>query len=373
MSIAFVSPSFFPAVRYGGPTFSSLQLSKMLASFGYSIDLYTTDAGVDSQKNHMPNQLSHFRKIYRSQRSFPEALFFNWKGILNLYKNRKTYDLFFVNGIFHGFYIALIGLALVGQMKIVISVRGSIFPDAIKPGYSFGKYIFLITFIRPFRNLFYFHCCSQKEIDDIAACGIPRSKSFVINNLSFDLKDLDAVLSRVGLEFSRQAKLVYMGRHSWEKGVDRLPEIGRILQDLGVQLVIISQDYEKFMSSDEFKDIEVRSPLYGPEKFSFLANHLGLILPSRSENFGNVVLEALAVGTPVICSSAAGACELLDDQSKGVVIDFDCNDWHSELAEYVTNLLTKTPRVQFDPFGFASRLNELWRQEINRIVDETGR
>ena len=40
----------------------------------------------------------------------------------------------------------------------------------------------------------------------------------------------------------------------------------------------------------------------GEEKNKVIASNMALVLPSKSENFGNVVLEALAQGTPVIAS-----------------------------------------------------------------------
>ena len=42
-----------------------------------------------------------------------------------------------------------------------------------------------------------------------------------------------------------------------------------------------------------------------------LAESLALVLPSSEEQWGNVVNEALAMGVPVICSTAVGACDLL--------------------------------------------------------------
>lgn len=51
-------------------------------------------------------------------------------------------------------------------------------------------------------------------------------------------------------------------------------------------------------------DVTFTGPLYGPEKDAAYRVARGLILPSYTENFGGVVLNALAFGLPVLTSAA---------------------------------------------------------------------
>lgn len=51
-------------------------------------------------------------------------------------------------------------------------------------------------------------------------------------------------------------------------------------------------------------DVTFVGPLYGPEKDAAYRMARGLILPSYTENFGGVVLDALAFGLPVLASAA---------------------------------------------------------------------
>lgn len=51
-------------------------------------------------------------------------------------------------------------------------------------------------------------------------------------------------------------------------------------------------------------DVTFTGPLYGPEKDAAYRMARGLILPSYTENFGGVVIDALAFGLPVLTSEA---------------------------------------------------------------------
>jgi glycosyltransferase involved in cell wall biosynthesis len=56
--------------------------------------------------------------------------------------------------------------------------------------------------------------------------------------------------------------------------------------------------------------VEVPGPIYGDRKREVLASAWVLCLPSRYESFGAVLIEALAQGTPVVCSVECGFPEI---------------------------------------------------------------
>jgi glycosyltransferase involved in cell wall biosynthesis len=51
-----------------------------------------------------------------------------------------------------------------------------------------------------------------------------------------------------------------------------------------------------------------------------------VVLPSRYDGFGQVVIEALAAGTPVIVSSKAGSSEFFGREDGALVVDPDVQD-----------------------------------------------
>ena len=69
------------------------------------------------------------------------------------------------------------------------------------------------------------------------------------------------------------------------------------------------------------------------QKFSVLAGHDLIILPSHDENFANVVIESLSVGTPVLISSNVGLADYVLENQLGWV----CSTNEKELARTIEN------------------------------------
>jgi glycosyltransferase involved in cell wall biosynthesis len=62
-----------------------------------------------------------------------------------------------------------------------------------------------------------------------------------------------------------------------------------------------------------------------------------VVLPSRFDGFGLVVMEALALGTPVIVSSQAGAAEFVGPEHGAIVADPEVGSLALALQEVVAS------------------------------------
>jgi glycosyltransferase involved in cell wall biosynthesis len=63
--------------------------------------------------------------------------------------------------------------------------------------------------------------------------------------------------------------------------------------------------------------------VHGPEKWALLASAQVFALPSYSENFGNVILEAMAAGCPVVVTQEVGLASVVRDTGAGLVVPGD--------------------------------------------------
>ena len=75
----------------------------------------------------------------------------------------------------------------------------------------------------------------------------------------------------------------------------------------------------------------------GPEKY--LADFDVLVLPSHNEPFGRVLIEAMALGVPVIGADSGAVPEIIDDGEDGFLVPLDAPD---SLAEAIFNLYNHT-------------------------------
>ena len=70
----------------------------------------------------------------------------------------------------------------------------------------------------------------------------------------------------------------------------------------------------------------------GQDKIDFLANADLFCLPSHNENFGNVYVESLATGTPIVASKMTPWSE---------VEDYDCGKWVENSIEETSSAMNE--------------------------------
>ncbi|OGY87646.1 MAG: hypothetical protein A2233_01705 [Candidatus Kerfeldbacteria bacterium RIFOXYA2_FULL_38_24] len=139
--------------------------------------------------------------------------------------------------------------------------------------------------------------------------------------------------------------LVYMGRVSFEKNIEKiikaLPLIKNKIPD--INLVIIGDGPEKKRLQKLTKDLGMQKHilftgfLYQQELIDTLQANEIFVTASTSENMPLSVLEAMAVGLPVVAVKALGMPEIVEDRHNGLLTD---TDNENELAEKILKLLT---------------------------------
>jgi glycosyltransferase involved in cell wall biosynthesis len=88
-----------------------------------------------------------------------------------------------------------------------------------------------------------------------------------------------------------------------------------------------------------------------------------LVLPSTDEPFGRVLIEAMAVGLPVVATASGGAPEIVVDGATGLLAP---PSDAGALADAIAELLSDPPRAR--AMGAAGRVRALERFDVRRVA-----
>jgi glycosyltransferase involved in cell wall biosynthesis len=129
----------------------------------------------------------------------------------------------------------------------------------------------------------------------------------------------------------------FLGRLVLEKGLDVFADAIEAARELGVPLkvVAIGDGPARGYFAERLPDAIFTGQLTGADLAVALASTDVFFNPSITETFGNVTLEAMACGLPVIAAVATGATSLVKDEVTGKLSDpGDIDDFAQSLAEY---------------------------------------
>jgi glycosyltransferase involved in cell wall biosynthesis len=120
---------------------------------------------------------------------------------------------------------------------------------------------------------------------------------------------------------------LFLGRLNWKKGLDRLLAAFARVDD--ARLVIAGNDDDRYRPALEERArqlgladrVTFTGPVHGASKAALLTGAQLLVLPSYSENFGNVVLEAMAAGRPVVVTPEVGLAPVVASTGAGLVAE----------------------------------------------------
>jgi len=145
--------------------------------------------------------------------------------------------------------------------------------------------------------------------------------------------------------------LLYAGRISWEKNLHLLTQAYRNMDHKRCHLVIVGQGPAFGEVQQELADLPVTFTGYlqGEDLAAAYASADIFVFPSRSETFGQVVLEAMASGLPVAGVYSEGVCDLVQNGETGYLLDTQGLSEKEEALAYqeiIAHLIANVPVCQ---------------------------
>ena len=320
MKISLIIPSFYPAVVYGGPIFSTLHTSKALAELdGVEVYTSTTNANMDSYLDVDTHKWIAFDnnfyvKYYHDTKLNKLSL----SLLFNLWKDIKQSDVVHIQSVFSSSTLIALVYAKLFKKPMLLSPRGQFGGWCLEHG-SLGKRHWLNYLVKPFARSLTWHATAQQEKEEIKAIFPNANVEVIPNGIDFEsfqnfskISREEFVLRYAGVKLKVSEIIVSMGRLQQKKGFDILIDSFHKALDVRPDIKLLIAGHNEGEENNLKRQI-IRLGLQdtvfligaisGQDKIDFLANADLFVLPSHNENFGNVYLESLAVGTPIIAST----------------------------------------------------------------------
>lgn len=319
MKVLFPLHLFYPS-RLGGPANAVYWLCKALARKGYEVFVVATREGIDEGRVNLDKWVDvdgiNVRYCDTSSK-------FSTAVIKHSLKEVKNVDTVVFSSIcfLPNFFISIV--TRISGKKIVWSPRGELFDTAVQG--SKGKRFYFTVLNALMGKHILFHATS--EVEKVAIqYFFPKSEVVIIPNYMEVPEKEDVV--------SDYSDLLYVGRIAPIKALDNLIyglSLSQVFRQSESKLIIVGgvekqfEDYyQSLLKQVEREGLRDRvffvGSLMGKEKFKAYASARYSFLVSHSENFGNVVIEALSQGTPVVASKGTPWVSL-EEEGAGFWVD----------------------------------------------------
>jgi glycosyltransferase involved in cell wall biosynthesis len=324
-----VVPSYFPAVRYGGPIRSVHGLAAALVRQGHEVHVYTTSIDGDQDLAVPIDQPVDLDGVQVHYFRVPALRRLCWAPQMarRLRERVAQFDVVHLHSVYLWPTWAAARAAERAGVPFLLAPRGMLVAELIRRKSRWLKTAWISLIER--RSLAAaagLHVTADLETDELRALGLPMPPIFCVPN-GVAWPSAHASLAAGPFADLQRPYALFLGRLNWKKGLDRLVRCWRHVHEL--PLVIVGNDeegyrqsLEKLAAAEGVAD-RIRFAGYASDehKWALYANAEMFLLPSYSENFGNVVAESMAMACPVVLTPEVGLATLVRETNAGLVVD----------------------------------------------------
>lgn len=343
LKILHIVPSYLPARRYGGPILSIHGLCAESARQGHDVHVYTTN--VDGRDNSdvplgEPVSMEGVKVSYFPSKRL-RRLYYSPQMESTLSGSIGKFDVLHLHSIFLWPTWMAARYARENNKPYLVAPRGMLVKELVNRRGRLRKTAWIRLIEKQnLERADVVHVTSEKEGAEIRRFGFALRRLEVIPNGCSVISD---EIFHTSVSSVERPKVLYLGRLSWKKGLDRLIESMVFVPD--ADLILAGNDEEAYrVKLDSVaerhgltKRIEYLGFVDGAEKSRLLRSAHMLVLPSYSENFGNVVLEAMTHGCPVIVTPEVGIAESVRTAGAGWVVPGEPAQLGAAIARLCSN------------------------------------
>lgn len=302
------------------------KLSEELVKAGLNVEVFTTLANGKTELAFPAGRLTwiekvpvwFFKRLTKDHSHFSPALF---KHLFKTIKNTNEPLIIHIHAWWNLISIVSCWIAQFKKIPVVLSPRGTLSNYSFHNKNNFiKKWIHFLAGEKLLSNCS-FHVTSEQEKKDVVELVNPKHIKVIPNFiylpefLNLTLRNKNTIL-----------KLLFLSRIEAKKGLEILLEAldgidiqykltiagsGELEYINSLQKIVHKRSMDDFVTWIGFQSNET--------KFDVLQDHDLLVLPSYNENFGNVIIESLAVGTAVLISEQVGLADYVLAKNSGWV------------------------------------------------------
>ena len=320
LKITHFIPVYAPAWQFGGPILSVSRLCEALVKIGHEVNVLTTNAGLpqlsDEELGHIINRngvkVTYFPVDQQGGAIRSNAL---QVALMNCLQD---IDILHLSSIWQPLGISAQREAYRLDIPVIQSLRGALGPYSRSKGW-WKKIPYYYLKERPWlQKAAGLHVTTVQEAEELTALKLKAPCHLLANPIDLENLRIDAgerARWRQKYKINDGVPLLMIcGRQHHKKGLDLLPSVLQQLKQLSWEIVLVGHDEDGSGArfKNDLKRYNLESRLIDlasqpAQKLNSIYNAADLLLlPSRHENFGNVVIEALASGCAVAVSDKTG-------------------------------------------------------------------
>jgi glycosyltransferase involved in cell wall biosynthesis len=371
LKILQINASYKPAFVYGGPTMSVSKLSEELVKAGVVVDVFTTTANGERELDVTANrpvtvegvQVTYFTRITGDPSHVSPRLL--WA----LWKNAREYDVIHIHAWWNLVSVFSALIAQFRQVPVLISPRGTLSSYTFNNKKSFVKKSLHRLLGVKLLTKSYIHATSAAEYRNLVE--LFKAKKII------NLPNFVELPSRAPGDYVTAGpvfKLLFLSRIEQKKGLDLLLDALPLIKFPYILTIAGSGDKDyiaelkKKARNNLCEDRVSWAGFQGENKFTLLEEHHLMVLPSYDENFGNVVIESLAMGTAVLVSEYVGLADYVKANRFGWVCGTDVDAIAGNINAIVSAEQDELLRINKEaPVKIAGDFNE--QELVRKYID----
>ena len=311
--LCFVS-HYLPGYKSGGPVKSINNLVEHLSD-DFEFLIITTDRDLKDKKPYPAIRINQWNKVGNAKVFYASKSFMNIISLLKFIKTTK-HDIIYLNSFFN-FRFTIIPLIirkffLSLDTPFILVPRGEFSAEALNIKFWKKKlYIVVASMINLFDKIVW-QAASKSEYKDIFInLSIKKNLVKIAPDLSKKYKTSKKFNLKKNKKTPGNLKIIFLSRINPMKNLDFLIKVlDRTKKKISLNIYGPIEDKKYWNKCKNLINhmpsniVVIYKGVALPNKInSIISNYHLLILPSRGESYGHVILESLTAGTPVMISN----------------------------------------------------------------------